>query len=84
MSEQEQVKSAVDTALAQVRAAIKMVSENKPAGAPQTKGLLGSIRAAVAASDDPRSLLLGALTNAIHQLEACQVANEHMRRDAGT
>jgi hypothetical protein len=83
MSEYEQVKSAIDTALAQARAALKMASENKPLAAPQAKGVLGSIRAAVEAIDDPRNRLLATLTNAIYDLEACKAANEHMRGGAG-
>lgn len=84
MSEYEQVKSAVDTALSQVRAALKTVRENKPATAPQPKGLLGSMRAAVEAADDPRNQLLATLTNAVYELEACQSANERMRNLAST
>lgn len=79
MSEYEQVKSAVDTALAQVRAALKTVSENKPGTAPQAKGLIASMRAAVQATDDPRNRLLTSLTNAVYELEGCKSANERLR-----
>lgn len=60
-----------------------LVSENKPTGTSHAKGLLGSMRAAVAAADDPRNQLLVTLKNAVYELEACQVANEHMRTGAG-
>lgn len=79
MSEYEQVKSAVDAALTQARAALKTVTENKPAAASQPKGMISSMRAAIQAADDPRERLLATLTNAVYELEACRSANERLR-----
>lgn len=79
MSEYEQVKSAVDAALSQARAALKTVSENKLATASQPNGVLGSMRAAIQAADDPRERLRATLTNAVYELEACRSANERLR-----
>jgi len=83
MSEYEQVKSTVDTALAQVRSVIKMVSENRPPVAPKATGLLDSIRASVKTMDDPRNQLLTTLTNVVYELEAARSANERLRNGTG-
>lgn len=78
MSEYVQVKGAVEIALSQAKAALKLVSENKPAAAPVAPGWLGSVRSAAIRLDDPRTRLLATLTNSIYELEACHQANERM------
>jgi len=83
MSQYEQVREAVEIALLNTKAALKVVSEAQPRTEPQSLGLIGSIRAAVKGADDPHHAMLATLRNAVYDLEACQAANERLRSSAG-
>lgn len=79
-SEYEQVKTAVEAALMNARAALSAVSQNRAAAQPQSTNLMESMQSAIKAIDDPRNALLTNLKNAVYELEAGQSLNERVRR----
>jgi len=79
VSEYEQVKTTVEVALSNTRAALNAATRNRATAQLESKSLMGSIRTAVRALDDPHNALLATLRNAVYELEASQSANERMR-----